>query len=314
MPKVGIVIPVYKGGPYLQEALQGLQTQAMRDWVAVVVDDGSPEDVDALVAPFVGDPRIRLVHQVNQGVCSARNAGYALLPEGIEFVMFHDQDDILASSALDRLVNELTRHPEAGLVHCQPLLIDADGTTRSAQGWMPRWAPTGRGWARELPSHETGETPLASIYTECGITPSLSLFRCAALPSSRRVFDPELGQICEDTNVAIGVALRWSVRHLAEPLVRYRLHSSQISALDRGRHATQRARLYAKWSRASGLTHIESQRLRAAERFRTGALELRLSLIAGKLALRTTDVPGCFRAFDRLCRSIMRILANSSQP
>ena len=76
MPKVSIVVPVYKVEKYLVRCVCSLQNQTLRDIEIILVDDGSPDSCpemcDALAAQ---DSRIRVIHKKNGGLSSARNAG-----------------------------------------------------------------------------------------------------------------------------------------------------------------------------------------------------------------------------------------------
>jgi glycosyltransferase involved in cell wall biosynthesis len=80
--RVAVLMPVHHsplspGAAFLPRALESLRVQTIRDWEAVVVDDGSrdPGAVAAVVAA-AGDPRIRLVRfEGNRGLGAALNAG-----------------------------------------------------------------------------------------------------------------------------------------------------------------------------------------------------------------------------------------------
>lgn len=72
-PFFTVVIPIYNRAAMIPRVLGSLARQDFTDWEAVVVDDCSREDIAAAVAAF-GDPRVRCVrHDVNRGVCAARN-------------------------------------------------------------------------------------------------------------------------------------------------------------------------------------------------------------------------------------------------
>ena len=73
MARVGVVIPCYNGGAYLQGALQSLKAQTWSDFEVVVVDDGS-DDAGTLRALEDMDG-VRLVRQENKGLPAARNVG-----------------------------------------------------------------------------------------------------------------------------------------------------------------------------------------------------------------------------------------------
>lgn len=111
---LGVVIPAYNAADYLGAALDSLGRQSRRDWVAVVVDDGSTDATLAVAAAFAtGEPRLQVISQPNRGKSHARNAGLARLPASCRFVMFADADDVMPPRALEVLAERLAATPEA---------------------------------------------------------------------------------------------------------------------------------------------------------------------------------------------------------
>lgn len=73
---VSIILPTYNRADFLSRALDSVLAQTYGDWECVVIDDGSTDNTDAVLAGY-GDPRIIRFRQENQGVSGARNAGIA---------------------------------------------------------------------------------------------------------------------------------------------------------------------------------------------------------------------------------------------
>ena len=117
-----MVIPARDPGPHLGKALASLVAQTHEQWEAVVVDDGSTEDL-SWVAAF--DPRVRLVRQGGAGIAAARNR--AIDETSAELVAFLDADDLWAPSKLERQVEALGGHPEVAMADTAFRRIDADG-------------------------------------------------------------------------------------------------------------------------------------------------------------------------------------------
>ncbi len=108
MPRVSVVVPIYRVEAYLAECLASLRAQTFADLEVVMVDDGSP-DASAAIAASVAeeDPRFVLVRQENAGLGAARNAGVARA--GGELLMFVDSDDRVPREAVAHLVASLDR-------------------------------------------------------------------------------------------------------------------------------------------------------------------------------------------------------------
>jgi glycosyltransferase involved in cell wall biosynthesis len=76
--RIGIVVPAFNAAPWIGGAIASVIAQTHRDWMLVVVDDGSTDGTAGVVEGFA-DARVRLVRQANAGVSAARNRGVAEL-------------------------------------------------------------------------------------------------------------------------------------------------------------------------------------------------------------------------------------------
>jgi glycosyltransferase involved in cell wall biosynthesis len=111
---VSVVIPVYNGARYLNEALQSIlaQTEAPRE--VILVDDGSTDDSAILIQQVAASAPIpmRYTQQANHGTAAARNRGIELAAGPL--IAFLDQDDLWLPQKLARQVALLRQQPEAG--------------------------------------------------------------------------------------------------------------------------------------------------------------------------------------------------------
>ena len=93
-PKLSIIVPVYNTAEYLPECLDCFLAQTYKNFEVILVDDGSPDNSGAICDEYAGrDRRFRVIHQKNQGVSAARNAGIDVA-EG-DYVGFVDSDDTI---------------------------------------------------------------------------------------------------------------------------------------------------------------------------------------------------------------------------
>lgn len=104
-PRVSVVIPTFNHAQFLGQALTSVCNQTFAGWEAIVVNNFSTDDTEAVVAT-IADPRIRLVNFSNNGVIAAsRNHGIALTRG--EFVAFLDSDDFWYPEKLMRCIQKL---------------------------------------------------------------------------------------------------------------------------------------------------------------------------------------------------------------
>ncbi|HET7553672.1 MAG TPA: glycosyltransferase [Gemmatimonadaceae bacterium] len=112
VPRVSVVIPCYAQAHLLPGALESTLAQKGASVEAVVVDDGSPDDVRAVAARY---PGVRYVHQQNQGLSAARNTG--LRESTGDYVVFLDADDRLLPGAIAAGLACFAQHPESAFVY-----------------------------------------------------------------------------------------------------------------------------------------------------------------------------------------------------
>lgn len=84
-------MPVYNSRDYLADAVQSVLDQDYHDFELVLVDDGSTDGSAEVCDELAADPRVRVLHKPNGGMCSARN--YALDRIDSTYVAFCDNDD-----------------------------------------------------------------------------------------------------------------------------------------------------------------------------------------------------------------------------
>lgn len=106
-----IIVPVYNLEPYLDECVQGLLSQDWPDFELILVDDGSTDGSGAWCDAFATrDRRVRVIHQPNGGLSTARNAGMKAARG--EYLVFVDGDDGVQPDSLRLFAARLTERPE----------------------------------------------------------------------------------------------------------------------------------------------------------------------------------------------------------
>ena len=102
--KLSVIIPCYNAEKYLSECLDSLLSQSMRDFEAILIDDGSRDHTAEIAKKYAArDERIVFIRQENAGVSAARNAGLRIAKG--EWIFFLDADDLLPDGALETLLS-----------------------------------------------------------------------------------------------------------------------------------------------------------------------------------------------------------------
>jgi len=142
MPLVSVIMPCYKMGLYIGEALESVGKQSYTNWEIIAVDDCGPEDgTKEIVARFAREfPNNRVDfhrHEINQGVSAARNSAISLA-QG-EYLAFLDPDDIWKPFHLHRSLDFLVDNQEFS-VTCSPMTAFwEDGSHRETVWNFSNW-------------------------------------------------------------------------------------------------------------------------------------------------------------------------------
>ncbi|MGA2552676.1 MAG: glycosyltransferase family 2 protein [Burkholderiaceae bacterium] len=123
---VSVLIPSYNRAYCLARAIDSVLNQTYPGCHAVVIDDGSTDSTDSLLADrYGGNPRVQVLRQSNQGVSIARNLGLANASG--DFIGFLDSDD---QWDLDKAAMHLAcfeRLPEVGMICSDMAAVTSDG-------------------------------------------------------------------------------------------------------------------------------------------------------------------------------------------
>ena len=103
-PFFSIVIPVYNRSAILLNTLFTILKQSFEDFEIIIVDDGSAENLESVLAVFLNqEPRIKLIKQENKERGAARNTGYK--NSSGNYVVFFDSDDLMHTNHL-KIIHE----------------------------------------------------------------------------------------------------------------------------------------------------------------------------------------------------------------
>lgn len=209
--KIAVITPAYNAAAFIGEAIESVQAQTYADWSMTIVDDGSTDDTAAAVAPYLEDPRIKLVQQENGGCAAGRNT--ALAHSNSEYVSILDADDRYTPTYLADMIKALEAAPNAAFCTCDAFLF----------GEM---AATGT-----LSSSTVSRIPPLTL--ERVITREFSVFIAGAI---RRRWIEKVGpfdasmRAAEDFDLWLRLLSNGGEGlYLDKPLVWYRVHSGSLS-------------------------------------------------------------------------------------
>lgn len=131
MPKISVIVPVYKVEPYICRCVDSILSQTYSDFELILVDDGSPDGSGSICDEYAArNSRISIIHKSNAGVSTARNKGVQLVIG--DYVTFIDSDDWISTYYLSKMASEAIEH-KAQMVICG-IYMDAQPEQPDALG------------------------------------------------------------------------------------------------------------------------------------------------------------------------------------
>ena len=232
---IDVVIPVFNGASYIQEALDSVVQQTCSPTRIIVVNDGSTDDTAEIVESIAATCKIPLLHiqKKNGGLSSARNAGIRI--SASDYIAFLDADDVWVE---DKLAWQLALFTSSfdktlGIVYGRYSLIDEHGHEIREPYYNPDVCLSGHVFSDLLGSNKIcGSGSAVLIKREC--------FDYVGY------FDESLGA-AEDWDMWLRLAEMYTFNYVDRVIVRIRRHGASMQQNQKIFFLNQLA-FYRKWS------------------------------------------------------------------
>lgn len=213
-PKVSVIMPVYNGERYVEQAIDSLLSQSFQDWELIIVDDGSTDSTPLILNRYI-DPRVRVIRQMNGGEANARNTGLDNMRG--EYMAFLDADDIYLPNALADLSSFLDSNQRYGVVFSDGIIFDQN------EYELMRLTEV-------RPGIYTGNILDPLVMSPSVITvPVCTMSRVACIRKNSLYFDEKNNLIGTDWDFWIRLAVHAEFGYLDRLTCKYRIHTSNIT-------------------------------------------------------------------------------------
>jgi glycosyltransferase involved in cell wall biosynthesis len=215
-PLVTAIVPAHNAARYVEATLHSLRQQTHSALEILVVDDGSTDDTAERVAREAErDGRLRLIRQANAGVAAARNRG--LEEARGDFIAFVDADDVWYPRATERMLQRLQAAGKGcGLAYAWCVTLDEFGRL---DGGFRAALIQGRVFSTLVCHNFLGCASAALIRRDC--LDEIGGFDCR--------FRARGCQGCEDWDLYLRIAAKYTFCAVPEFLVGYRKHARSMS-------------------------------------------------------------------------------------
>lgn len=221
--QISLVIPTYNRARLVVEAVESALRQSRPFAKIVVVDDGSEDCTQKVLAAFAD--KIEIVRTRNAGVQAARNSGVARIET--PFVAFADSDDILDAKYVETISGWLPRHPMVDIVYCNFVEFGEFGTSADKFSEAPSGFFAGArdlaGFLVDIPDLYARTTRFQPLYPT-GMTVKAKFF------ANIGGYDQAFRNVgAEDYEFTLRAISRGSVALCPRPLARIRKHAGNDS-------------------------------------------------------------------------------------
>lgn len=115
-PLISVIVPIYNVEAYLPRCLNSIIKQTYAHLEILLIDDGSTDSCPQICERYaLNDDRVKVIHKLNGGLSSARNAGLDVATG--EYVAFVDSDDWLELNMYEEMI-KVAEVMKADLVSC----------------------------------------------------------------------------------------------------------------------------------------------------------------------------------------------------
>jgi len=218
MAAVSVIIPTFNRAQRVARAVSSVLSQDFSDLEIIVVDDGSTDGTQGVLAEFSHKINI-LTHSSNLGVSAARNTG--IKGSSAEFISFLDSDDYWRPEKLGEQIAFFERNPQGAVCQTEEIWIRKGHRVNPQKKHLK----------------PSGDIFVPSLKL-CLISPSAVMLKRSVLEHVG-LFDESL-PVCEDYDLWLRIACRYPVYLIKKPLVvKEGGHPDQLStryrAMDRFR-------------------------------------------------------------------------------
>ncbi|MBU0636705.1 glycosyltransferase [Patescibacteria group bacterium] len=112
--KISVIIPTYNSARYIKEAIDSVLTQTLLPFEIIVINDGSTDNTEQIIASYIELGKIIYIKKKNNGTASARNVGIKNAKG--ELIAFLDADDVWLPEKLAKQI-PLFNDSNIGLVY-----------------------------------------------------------------------------------------------------------------------------------------------------------------------------------------------------
>lgn len=247
MVKYSICIPAFKSR-YLKSCIESILQQTIRDFELIILNDCSPEPIEAIVQQFE-DNRIQyLQNDHNVGAIHlVENWNKCLSLAKGEYIMIMGDDDELEPDYLQEFSDLIATYPTLNVYHCRSKIIDDAGEVSMLTPACPSFEHVYDSIWHRLAQYRSNYI-------------SDFVYRVEPLRQQGGFYKLPLAWGSDDITAFIATGQQ-GIAHTNKPVFRYRSNALSITSTGNNLHKMEANLGYAKWLRSFLQKEPESQEM-----------------------------------------------------
>ena len=123
MPEISVIMSVYNGEAYLEEAIESVRNQTFKSWELIVINDCSTDSTSEILAEFASkDKRIKVhTNEVNLRLPASLNKAISLCSG--KYIARMDADDICLPQRFEKQHKFMEDHQDVALSSCRFMTV-----------------------------------------------------------------------------------------------------------------------------------------------------------------------------------------------
>ena len=216
-PLISVVIPCFRAGALLAEAIESVLAQTETDWELILVDNNASEETKEVIAKYTNlfPEKIKSVLETNQGLSFARNRG--IKESKGQFIAFLDDDDLMYPQRLSWQKEALEKEPSSILCFGMVDKVNQQNTKILQKNWLNPYF------------YEKFELPINERNNFIDAFPSTWMMRKFLMISNNLFFDEHLNPFYfEDSDFLYRAFRVGKFVSVQESIIRFRLASPEF--------------------------------------------------------------------------------------
>ncbi len=208
---ISLLIANYNNSRFLKNVISIVYAQSFTDWEIIIVDDGSTDGFEEIIAPYKDDKKIKVFRNGENMGCAYTKRRCTDEAAG-DIMAFFDPDDILAPDALQIMHDAHLEKPSCSIIHSTHYICDDEmNIIRIAE------------YPKALPA----DTPLLLLGD--GSVHHFATFKTSCYDRTTRLSPIKAYDKAVDMELYYLLEEEGDIFFIDKPLYYYRIHSGSIS-------------------------------------------------------------------------------------